>query len=258
MLHWIIQDSPYREEGHYALKGILERMNIPHTEVKVVPFSHEIVPEPQAENPIIVMGSITLAKIADQRNWSPGVFINEHFDYRSYIDHYGSHMLNFDAVICEFGSVNVPWPRFFFRPTADSKAFGGTIMMDVDVKAWSDSVKSIEQQNYTTIDSSTPVVVAPLKEIYTEHRFFVVDGKVVTGSLYKRGDKVVYDVEPDDSEASTFAQKMVDIWQPAEAFVLDIAFTPNGYKVLEVNCFNSAGYYAIDVSKLVNVLMKKY
>jgi len=51
---------------------------------------------------------------------------------------------------------------------------------------------------------------------------------------------------------------MVDMWQPADAFVLDIALTHNGYKVLEVNCLNSAGFYAADVSKLVQAIMEKF
>lgn len=256
MLHWIIQDSPYREEGHHQLKSFLERLKIPHTEVKVIPFSHEIIPEPNVTNPVIVMGTTTLIEQARQYDWAPGVFMNENFDYRYYLQHYGDHMLNSDAIICEFGNVNVPWSKFFIRPSADLKQFGGLIMMDVDVRAWSDSVKSIEESNYTTIDSKTPVVVAPIKEIYREYRFFVVGGRVITGSMYKQGDQVVYKTDLDDSEQ--FAQKIVDIWQPDEAFVLDVALTPHGYRVLEINCFNSAGYYAIDVGKLIDVIMQKY
>lgn len=255
-LHWIIQDSPYREEGHYKLQGFLERMDIPHTEIKVVPFSHEIIPEPDCGPHAIVMGSTTLARVAEDRDWTPGVFTNEHFDYRSYMDHYGLEMFNSDAIICEFGSVDSPWPNFFFRPTADSKSFAGAVMMDVDVKAWAESVKSIEQENYTTIDSSTPVVVAPLKEIYKEYRFFVVKGKVVTGSMYKEGHRVIYKTELDG--ADTYAQRIVDIWQPADAFVLDIALGEDGFKVLEVNCFNSAGYYAADVQLLVQATMEAF
>lgn len=257
-LHWIIQDSPYREEGHYALKGFLDRMEIPHTEIKVVPFSHELIPEPDCGPHAIVMGSTTLAKVAETRDWTPGVFTNEYFDYRSYMDHYGDYMLNNDAIICEFGNVKSPWERFFFRPCADSKTFAGTIMMAGDVDAWADSVKSIEQENYTTIDSKTPVVVSSLKEIYKEYRFFVVDGEVVTGSQYKVGDKVIYQIVPVTYEASRFAQVIANIWCPAEAFVLDIALGPDGYKVLEVNCFNSAGYYAIDIQLLVNAVMDKF
>ena len=165
-------------------------------------------------------------------------------------------MFNSDAIICEFGSVDSPWPNFFFRPTADSKSFAGAVMMDVDVKAWAESVKSIEQENYTTIDSSTPVVVAPLKEIYKEYRFFVVKGKVVTGSMYKEGHRVIYKTELDG--ADTYAQRIVDIWQPADAFVLDIALGEDGFKVLEVNCFNSAGYYAADVQLLVQATMEAF
>jgi len=255
-LHWIIQDSPYREEGHYKLKSFLERMDIPHTEIKVVPFSHELIPEPDCGPHAIVMGSTTLARVAESRDWSPGVFTNDDFDYRSYMEHYGDYMMNNEAIICEFGNVKSPWDRFFFRPCSDSKSFAGTIMMAGDVDAWADSVKSIEQENYTTIDSKTPVVVAPLKEIYKEYRFFVVDGRVITGSMYKIGDKVVYKTELDESDK--FAQVIANIWSPDEAFVLDIALTPDGFKVLEVNCFNSAGYYAIDIQKLVDAVMKKF
>lgn len=256
MLHWIIQDSPYREEGHYALKGFLERMDIPHTEIKVVPFSHELIPEPDCGSHAIVMGSTTLARVAETRDWTPGVFTNDDFDYRSYMEHYGDYMLNNEAIICEFGSVKSPWDKFFFRPCADSKTFAGTIKTAGDVDVWADSVKAIEKENYTTIDSKTPVVVAPLKKIYKEYRFFIVDGKVITGSMYKLGDKVVYKTELDESDK--FAQVITNIWSPAEAFVLDIALTPDGFKVLEVNCFNSAGYYAIDIQKLVNAVMKKF
>ena len=257
-LHWIIQDSPYREEGHYELKSFLERMDIPHTEIKVVPFSHEIIPEPECGPHAIVMGSTTLARVAETRDWSPGVFTNDDFDYRSYMEHYGNYMMNNEAIICEFGNVKSPWDRFFFRPCADSKTFAGTIKTAGDVDAWADSVKAIEQENYTTIDSKTPVVVAPIKKIYKEYRFFIVDGKVITGSQYKMGDKVKYQNEPVSFASAQFAQVITNIWSPDEAFVLDIALTPDGFKVLEVNCFNSAGYYAIDIQKLVDAVMKKF
>ncbi|MGV3619435.1 MAG: ATP-grasp domain-containing protein [Archangium sp.] len=36
-----------------------------------------------------------------------------------------------------------------------------------------------------------------------------------------------------------------------EAFVIDIAETPNGLRIVELNTFNSAGFCAADVQRLV-------
>jgi hypothetical protein len=48
---------------------------------------------------------------------------------------------------------------------------------------------------------------------------------------------------------------MVDLWQPARAFVIDIALTDDeddGWcKVIEVNNINSSGFYSIDMQKFV-------
>ena len=46
----------------------------------------------------------------------------------------------------------------------------------------------------------------------------------------------------------------VDRFQPARAFVLDVADTLEGPKVIEVNNFNSAGLYACDVGKIVDAI----
>ncbi len=54
-----------------------------------------------------------------------------------------------------------------------------------------------------------------------------------------------------DDPAIAFTQHLVDQWCPARGFVLDIALTDNGYKVVEINCLNSAGLYASNVGKLV-------
>lgn len=96
-------------------------------------------------------------------------------------------------------------------------------------------------------------MTASLKEIYAEYRFFIVDKKIVTGSLYKRGNIIIHDTNI-DNKIIEFTQKMVDLWQPARAFVLDIADTPDGLKVIEINNFNSAGYYACDISCIVQAI----
>ena len=44
------------------------------------------------------------------------------------------------------------------------------------------------------------------------------------------------------------------VWRPNDAFVLDVALTSEGTKIVEVNNLNSAGWYKGDLQKLVNAL----
>jgi hypothetical protein len=84
----------------------------------------------------------------------------------------------------------------------------------------------------------------------------------VTCSGYKVGTIKRYtppeEVEPRIIE---FAQDCVDKSQPDDAFVLDVADTPEGLKIVEINNINSAGFYKGDMQKLVwalNELAKQY
>ena len=98
---------------------------------------------------------------------------------------------------------------------------------------------------------------SPGKRIYREYRFFVVNGKVVTGSQYRVGLRV-FSTECNEKDVIRYAQKMVDLWSPDVGYVLDIADTPEGFKVIEVNCLNASGFYACDMGKVVFALEEFY
>ena len=51
-----------------------------------------------------------------------------------------------------------------------------------------------------------------------------------------------------------YVKNMIQIWTPAKAFVLDIASTPYGYKVIEINNINTAGFYDANVGKLIEAI----
>ena len=94
------------------------------------------------------------------------------------------------------------------------------------------------------------MVCGPPVTIHKECRFFVVDGAVVAGSTYKQGGVMVAGAETDPISAG-YARACVQRWQPARAFVLDTALTPDGPSIVEVNCINSAGFYGADVERIV-------
>jgi hypothetical protein len=89
--------------------------------------------------------------------------------------------------------------------------------------------------------------------IYSETRTWVVKGKVVTASEYKRGNKS-YQSSTVEPRIIAFAQARANEWSPNDAYCLDIADTPDGLKIVEVNCLNASGFYKADMAKLVAAL----
>lgn len=58
-------------------------------------------------------------------------------------------------------------------------------------------------------------------------------------------------------EGLAFAQRMAGIFEVAPAFVMDICLTVEGWKIVEINCVNSAGFYNADLSVLVRSLERE-
>ena len=108
------------------------------------------------------------------------------------------------------------------------------------------------EHNFT---SKTRNLVSPTKDIQQEVRCWVVGGKVVTTSLYKMGSRVVYENYDHQTEYWDYAQSMVDKYQPAEAFVIDIALADDKLRIIEVNNINCAGFYHCNMNKLIEALV---
>jgi hypothetical protein len=268
MAHWVVQNNIRDEASYESFIQALDEYAVPYTIVKVIPFSHETIPDVDLQSDVLVWGSTTLDLVAKHKGWNPGTFLNENFDQRIWLRAFGNHMLNADAEFHSFCSI----PQFegvrFIRPVHDMKTFAGTLIDGTNLERWQHSILDIGN-DYSTLRPSTPVSVSSVKEILTEYRFFVVDRHVVAGSTYRhRGKSFVERIEPepnrginDYEDAWQFAQRMADLWQPAVAFVIDIAAIDNPYgcncfqfKVIEINCINSAGFYAADMHAVVKAI----
>jgi glutathione synthase/RimK-type ligase-like ATP-grasp enzyme len=101
-------------------------------------------------------------------------------------------------------------------------------------------------------------MISSLKEIQQEIRCWVVGGKVITISQYKLGRRVTYKNLDFDEEAFEFAQSMVDIYRPAEAFCIDICRTADGMRIVEINCINCSGFYDMNTQKLLYALEQHF
>lgn len=251
-MFWVVQENLYNEAAFAGLIRALELSGTKYELVKVIPFSHEVTPEPTSTDTIMVSGSTALSFIGQEKGWC--VFYNDNFNHNAWIEHMGDDMLNADAIVGGFGRLNPTWDTFFIRPAEDRKIFAGQIVDKDEFAVWKQNTENAHKDGYTTLTPDTEVVISSLKNIHSEWRFFVVDGKVVTGSLYKRYEKLYQMPLLHNDEVIPFAQKMVDKWHPDRAFVIDIALTDKGYKVIEYNNINSSGFYKIDVGKFVEAI----
>jgi hypothetical protein len=252
-MFWVLQRNLFNEQAFQSLQDQLVVQQVPHAVVTLRPFIHHIEPDIDIEGPVFVCGSTGLRRVARRKGWTPGYF-DDNLDYRLLLEHYGDLMLNDDAHVSTLRAARFDRDTAFIRPVSDDKQFAGQLMSQTEFAEWRQRVLALERESaYTTLTGDDMIVVAGPKTLYAEYRFYVVDGQVVTGSLYKRGNHVHYDSHVDD-HVTAFAQACTERWQPNRAFCLDVADTPDGLRVLEINAINSSGFYACDMGKFVHAI----
>lgn len=269
-MHWIVQNNIKDEDSYEKFIQALCDLHIEHTLVNVVPFSHEIIPDVNPIGEVIVWGSTTLDLIAKNRGWLPGTYSNENFDQRIWGEKYKGFLLNEDAEFYEFGNIPEYNDVRFIRPVLDTKIFAGEVVCGSELERWKKSISAIED-GYSTLTSKTLVSVSKVKNIEFEDRFFIVNGKVITGSSYRQFTKSFFEeILPPETRpvegwlhgsAWNFAQAMAHMWSPSNAFVLDIAtieeVSPRGnhtHKVIEINSITSSGFYAANMFSVVEAV----
>jgi hypothetical protein len=271
-MHWILQDNLFNEVAYGKLLETLERFNIPHSIHKVIPFIGELTPEVElGTKNVICMGSYSLRHAAKKAGWHPGVFDLEHQDFTIQMKHWGDEMLNADAIVSRFEDAVFTEDTMFIRPIQDSKVFAGTVMDRDEFVEWQKKVCVLEEDYGTSLTKDTLIQVCRPKKIYAEYRFWIVKGQIVTSSLYKRGDRVIYSSDV-DQHVKSYVTSILRLtvrkdplyciahvgWTPDEAFCIDVCETPEGMKVVEIGTINSCGLYAANITDLVLALENSF
>lgn len=254
-MYYIIQENVFKETHFDLLMNWIERNQIEYEMIKFRPFVTDLEFTTTRKD-VWCWGSVNMSKIAKRYGWNPGSMYNDNHDMDVYGKHYGEHMLNHDGISMD---ITDPLPDkfkyFFARPTKDTKAFTGQLFERETWNQWVQQVIAEEHASGTKIlTHNTRVFIAPLKDIQQEVRCWIVGGKVVTASRYKLGSRVLYENYDNESFFVDFAQSIADIYQPAEAFVLDVCLANEELKVVEINCINCSGYYHANMNKLMKAI----
>lgn len=246
-MHWVLQ-SNLLHEGHANLVAALERAGASFSEHKVVPFSGDIIPDISVENPVIVVGTHSMCHLAERKKWVPGHFDASKLSWTLQAAKWGSFLLNIDAVLTTFAAASPDLELFFLRPCGDRKEFAGCVMDRGSLVEWQHKVLALKEDDGSTLVGETLVLWAPVKDVRSEHRFWIVDGEVVTGTRYPKPSADILE------EAAEFCREMIRKFNPLRAFVMDVCLSDGEFKIVEINTMNSAGFYAADLDRLVRAI----
>lgn len=255
-MQWILQ----KFEDTERLSEALDKLQVPYSFHKVVPFIGELSPEPIIQNrdAIVLFGSYTLWRYAQAHNLTPGVFTIRPF-VRETVWH--PYLLNgADALFITLRDIpaqlSAQGPDLFIRPVSDSKEVAGSVKSRGEIIELAKKVLSINPDEIPggSMEHDTELMLTAPVRIQKEWRLWVVDGQIVTYSLYKEGRRVIYRPEIDD-DALHFAQQRVDDNPDyARAYVIDVCRTEDELRMIETNCINAAGFYAADLVKLAHAI----
>jgi hypothetical protein len=111
-MHWLLQENISTEE---QLAPYIEGLNAIKAKgatwsfVKLIPFAGDVIPNDDYRGKkVFALGSTSMIKAAQKRNWYPGVIFNGNFCYEACERGWGKEsMLNGDGVVCKFKDARI-------------------------------------------------------------------------------------------------------------------------------------------------------
>ncbi len=250
---WLVQTNFALESPTpVLLQRACDLKRRPYLPLTVLPGSKKLPPMPEAAKggPVVFHGRSTLILNALRSPWRHGVFFNPNtFQHRAYAEGYGHLLLNHGAEV-------MTWTELlemaagssgyrFVKPNDDYKGFTGQAIAMSAVGALFESLR----RRHGDALLHAEVVVAPAHEVDAEWRIFVVDGEVITGSMYRPA------ADPRlPSEVIEFSRSAIEAWTPAAVFAIDVGRVSGQLRVVECNCFNASRLYESDVNLLVEAI----
>lgn len=268
---WVIETDIFEEDGVCQnLIDVVKSRGCEVREVKYDCFSSNIEELNDLEDKCVIpMSSLNACKKNKRakRAWYPGYWCDwDKLSCQSYFSHWFQYLLNqdgefvpwkvlkhrVDQLYLLYGDVCNEDGIMFIRPDANDKLFSGEPVTKGQFKNF-----SLMIDNLLGEDDSPLCVVAPPKKILREWRFWISEGKIITGSLYKENEEIKHERNW-PKEAAELVEKASSEWMPHPICCIDIAEIENHrkgkieYYILECGSVNCAGTYEADLEKIVD------
>ncbi len=258
---WVIQSNLIQENDLKEIQNTCSDMGVEFQEVKIIPFSNEL-PNINLDDKVnIYYGSTTfMDNIYEQLDKPIGLFYNhETFSMENYMDKWGERMLNYEALILTVEqALNRKYYPFsddwvFVRPDGDGKEFDGQVMKYQEVEPYLNR----HLQYISKMNLQTKVIVGPAYNIHKEWRNYIVNGEIVSSSLYRENFKLRKSNIDIPESMLEYVNERIKEYQPHDNFVMDIASMHDGtYYIIECGCLNSVGFYKANISEIIKKITK--
>lgn len=253
-MKFLIQSNSINKE---QLKQIQEAVkDIPHEFVTVLPFDNKITPDVNGID-WIPYGSSSLANISKELGFTGLNFDLDVLNYETFCrnrdDMLNDGYINSIDMAVKHMNTYTNDELLFTRPSEDTKQFPGYVDKISNItKHFEDMVNCSSEGSYA-MSKDDIVILSNPKEILMEWRYFIIGGKIVDGSIYRKSGELFKEHE-DDENVLEEAQQLADKWLPSDCCVMDLGLieTEQGreLKVIEFNNINSSGFYNHDIPKI--------
>lgn len=250
MNKWLIQKNIWNEYGYERFIQSMHDNDVDFEEVHVIPFTDTFDKEIDF-TPTQIFGSGRFVNICRDRGF------NTYKSFKPFEDFYTKHdWINGDGEDMTMGdfrdNYNVDYP-VFIKPYTE-KFFTGLVIDNNEDKEKIQLASSfIEDENAEIIR------ISPFKAIFQEARFYIINGEIITGSIYKvngigHHKKLDKDHPAWEQCKNILAGGFID-----DAFVIDLGCLENtqylskpyNWKIVELNNINSSGLYECDTDVIV-------
>jgi hypothetical protein len=245
MTHWVFYDPPFEPENQDKFKKLVS--------------SYELLKpgeKPRYNYNTHTSKGILWSSLGDR---PPGCTVYgrvDKFNCSDYYPKYSDCLLNAQYILVDLQTFlnhkdfyfNALGKTAFVRPDTGDKSFTGSVISCNTKKH--DLRRCIFEGMMDGL-----ILLAPTQTIEEEYRFVVVEGKVITGSMYKTrkwGHLEFAEKEMKKGAVMQYAQEVVDNhWQPCKAYTMDVCLVNGRLNVLELNSFSHAGLYKSNIKKIV-------
>jgi hypothetical protein len=255
---WAIQTKLTQEDSTLHLVEAFQKLGITWAAFPFPPFQNYI-PDFEWGGPIIYYGSTRLIETVYQNRQSN---IENNAEPDSEVLFYdekghsptvygvklGKSWLNYGATLTTIGEFLEAGneEERFIKPTVGMKSFGGKVFRFNEFKTLAEYASTNNM-----FDAKTEIIVQKPIGIQREVRTWIVGGKISAMVGYKVGTMIMpWSVDFYSKELHEEITKFVEIesqkLSDLGAFVLDVAVTNDGLKVVEINCIHAAGFYLSD------------
>jgi hypothetical protein len=256
---WALQKCAINDDDSVGMSVAIKNVGQDLAVLEYRPFQYDNVQCPVYDGPVIPYGGTkmieAITNLEPKTGWT--CWFNDNFRYHIEIEKFGKDMFNGDGQFMKMKDFSPSfWKEnkyIFIRPDKDTKEFAGMVIQPEEFVSWYNKLKAM---NYFETDSfleNTDIIVAPASRIDEEWRIFIVDNCIVGGSRYRLNRSLAIDSFV-PKNVIEYVKKMIEIWQPAPVFVMDVCRVSDSLSILEIGDFHSAGWYSTDKEKVIKAV----